>query len=99
MLIAVQAELDYSVLEKLAYTAAGEVSPMAALFGGIVGQEVIKAVSAKFHPLYQFFYFDSIESLPDEPLPEEEFAPEVESLCVFSQLESMKHEGYCSQTA
>ena len=70
-------ELDYSVLEKLAYTAAGEISPMAALFGGIVGQEVLKAVSGKFHPLFQWFYFDSLESLPDEPLPEEEFSPEV----------------------
>lgn len=72
-----KAELDHSVLEKLAYTAVGEISPMAALFGGIVGQEVVKAVSGKFHPLYQWFYFDSIESLPDEALPEEEFAPQV----------------------
>ena len=42
-----------------------------------MGQEVVKAVSGKFHPLYQWFYFDSIESLPDEALPEEEFAPQV----------------------
>jgi ubiquitin-activating enzyme E1 len=26
---------------------------MAAMFGGIVGQEVVKACSGKFHPLYQ----------------------------------------------
>eukprot|EP00270_Netrium_digitus_P011470 TRINITY_DN3658_c0_g2_i1.p1 TRINITY_DN3658_c0_g2~~TRINITY_DN3658_c0_g2_i1.p1 ORF type:complete len:761 (-),score=244.34 TRINITY_DN3658_c0_g2_i1:199-2184(-) len=37
---------------------------MAAFFGGLVGQEVVKACSGKFHPLFQYFYFDSIESLP-----------------------------------
>lgn len=39
--------------------------------------QVVKAASGKFHPLHQWFYFDSIESLPDEPLPVEEVAPEV----------------------
>ena len=48
---------------------------MAAMFGGVVGQEVMKAASGKFHPLYQFFYFDSIESLPEEPLSPEDVAP------------------------
>jgi ubiquitin-activating enzyme E1 len=32
----------------------------------------MKAVSGKFHPLFQWFYFDSIESLP----PIEELTPE-----------------------
>lgn len=27
--------------------------------------QVVKAVSGKFHPLFQWFYFDSVESLPD----------------------------------
>ena len=49
---------------------------MAAMFGGVVGQEVVKAASGKFHPLFQWFYFDSIESLPAEPLPAEEVTPE-----------------------
>lgn len=48
---------------------------MAAMFGGVVGQEVMKAASGKFHPLYQFFYFDSIESLPEEALSPEDVAP------------------------
>ena len=39
--------------------------------------QVVKAASGKFHPLHQWFYFDSIESLPDEPLPAEEVVPEV----------------------
>jgi ubiquitin-activating enzyme E1 len=49
---------------------------MAAMFGGIVGQEVVKACSGKFHPLYQFFYFDSVESLPVEPLEASDLKPE-----------------------
>ena len=40
---------------------------MAAMFGGMVGQEVIKAVSGKFHPLHQWLYFDAIEALPLKP--------------------------------
>lgn len=58
-----------------ALPAAGELNPMAAMFGGIVGQEVVKALSGKFHPLFQWFYFDSVESLPDS-LSAEELTPE-----------------------
>eukprot|EP00887_Chlorella_sp_A99_P004082 scaffold23.g4082.t1 len=61
---------------------------MAATFGGMVGQEVVKAASGKFHPLFQarrgkgwWFYFDSIESLPELPLPKEEVAPRREVAC------------------
>lgn len=71
------AELDSSVIEKLAHTSAGELSPMAALFGGIVGQEALKAISGKFHPLFQFLYFDSIESLPADAPTEEDCKPQV----------------------
>lgn len=46
---------------------------MAAMFGGFVGQEVVKAVSGKFTPLHQWFYFDSAESMPEEVLPEGEY--------------------------
>lgn len=53
--------------------ATGELNPMAAMFGGFVGQEVVKAVSGKFTPLHQWFYFDSLESLPDDILPEAEY--------------------------
>lgn len=70
-----KADLDRDVLRKLAHGASGELNPMAAMFGGVVGQEVVKAASGKFHPLFQFFYFDSVESLPEEPLSAEEVAP------------------------
>ncbi|CAI5500551.1 unnamed protein product [Closterium sp. Naga37s-1] len=60
---------------QLAHGASAEICPIAAMFGGIVGQEVVKACSGKFHPLFQLFYFDSVESLPSEPLSAEETAP------------------------
>jgi len=53
-----------ALISSLAHTAAAELSPMASIFGGVVGQEVVKAASGKFHPLHQFFYFDATETLP-----------------------------------
>ena len=67
-------EVDKDLLKTFAKTCRGYVSPMAAMFGGIVGQEVVKACTGKFHPLFQWFYFDSVESLPEE-LTEEDLTP------------------------
>ncbi|PSC67218.1 Ubiquitin-activating enzyme E1 2 [Micractinium conductrix] len=90
-------EVDDGVLRKLALTARACLNPMAAMFGGVVGQEVVKAASGKFHPLHQWFYFDSVESLPDEPLPAEEVAPEGgrydDSIAVFGRSLHKKLEG------
>ncbi|KAI5082021.1 hypothetical protein GOP47_0001764 [Adiantum capillus-veneris] len=60
--------IDEGILKHLANGASSVLNPMAAMFGGIVGQEVVKACSGKFHPLFQFFYFDSLESLPVDGL-------------------------------
>ncbi|KAM3216917.1 ubiquitin-activating enzyme E1 1-like [Capsicum annuum] len=68
-------EIDQKLLQKFAFGARAVLNPMAAMFGGIVGQEVVKACSGKFHPLYQFFYFDSVESLPTEPLDPNDLKP------------------------
>ncbi|KAG7965157.1 hypothetical protein I3843_09G210000 [Carya illinoinensis] len=38
-------------------------------------EEVVKACSGKFHPLFQFFYFESVESLPAEPLLPSDLKP------------------------
>jgi ubiquitin-activating enzyme E1 len=57
-------ELDEKLLRELSYQARGDLSPMAAFFGGLAAQEVLKAVSGKFHPIVQWLYFDSLESLP-----------------------------------
>ncbi|XP_046406056.1 ubiquitin-like modifier-activating enzyme 1 [Ischnura elegans] len=46
--------------------ASGDICPMNAVIGGIVAQEVLKASSGKFMPIYQWLYFDAVECLPDE---------------------------------
>jgi len=67
--------LNEDVLKLLSYGAQGDVSPLAAVLGGIVAQEILKAASGKFHPIYQWFYFDATEALPEGDLPAEEFQP------------------------
>ncbi|TYG58817.1 hypothetical protein ES288_D08G252700v1 [Gossypium darwinii] len=68
-------DINPKLLTHFAFGARAVLNPMAAMFGGIVGQEVVKACSGKFHPLFQFFYFDSVESLPVEPLDPIDFKP------------------------
>ena len=58
------ADVDEKIIKELAYQASGDLSPINAVLGGFVAQEVLKACSAKFHPTYQYTYFDSLESLP-----------------------------------
>eukprot|EP00899_Mesostigma_viride_P027629 jgi/Mesvir1/8050/Mv18206-RA.1 len=67
--------VDAALMSLVAGNAMGQLSPMAAMLGGVVGQEVVKACTGKFSPLHQFFYFDSAESLPNAPLPMEELQP------------------------
>ncbi|KAI1817512.1 putative ubiquitin-protein ligase [Poronia punctata] len=57
-------ENEEKIIRELSYQAQGDLNPMAALFGGLTAQEVLKAVSGKFNPIKQWFYFDSLESLP-----------------------------------
>ena len=68
-------DLDQKLLRELSYQARGDLSPMAALFGGLAAQEVLKAVSGKFHPIVQWMYLDSLESIPSS-------SNRSESLCV-----------------
>ncbi|KAI9690628.1 MAG: SPS-sensor component ptr3 [Bogoriella megaspora] len=65
-------ELDEKVIKELSYQARGDLSPMAAFFGGLAAQEVLKSVSGKFHPIKQWLYFDSLESLPESTKRSEE---------------------------
>lgn len=46
-------EIDEKLLHHFAFGARAVLNPMAAMFGGVVGQEVVKACSGKFHPLFQ----------------------------------------------
>ena len=66
----IDADVDEKVLTELSYQASGNLAPVNAVIGGLVAQEVLKACSAKFHPVIQFTYFDSLESLPST-LPSE----------------------------
>ncbi|KIL00025.1 hypothetical protein PAXRUDRAFT_130794 [Paxillus rubicundulus Ve08.2h10] len=68
-------DVDEKVLEELAYQATGDISPIAAVIGGFVAQEVLKACSAKFHPMVQHLYFDSLESLPSVLPTEDDCKP------------------------
>lgn len=65
-------ELDEKLIKELSYQARGDLSPIAAFFGGMAAQEVLKSVSGKFHPIVQFLYFDSLESLPTSTTRSEE---------------------------
>jgi ubiquitin-activating enzyme E1 len=67
-----QVELDEKLIKELSYQARGDLSPVAAFFGGMAAQEVLKSVSGKFHPIVQFLYFDSLESLPTSTTRSEE---------------------------
>lgn len=50
---------------QFAFTARGTFNPLCAFFGGFVAQEVIKAITGKFTPCKQVFYYDASEVLPE----------------------------------
>jgi len=65
---AIDGNLDENALKIIGQLASGSssiLSPMCAMLGGIVGQEVLKSCSGKFTPINGFFYFDATETLPD----------------------------------
>ena len=41
------------------------IGPLCAFVGGKVAQEIVKAITGKFSPANQFFYYDAIEVLPE----------------------------------
>jgi ubiquitin-activating enzyme E1 len=40
-------------------------NPLCAFVGGFVAQECIKAITQKFSPIQQVFYYDAMEIIPD----------------------------------
>jgi molybdopterin/thiamine biosynthesis adenylyltransferase len=40
-------------------------NPLCAFQGGVVAQECIKAITNKFTPIHQAFYYDALEVLPE----------------------------------
>ena len=67
-----QVEIDDELIQQLAFQAQGDLSPTVAVFGGWAAQEVLKAVSGKFGPTFQWLYLDSLESLPTNAVLNEE---------------------------
>ncbi|XP_028146852.1 ubiquitin-like modifier-activating enzyme 1 [Diabrotica virgifera virgifera] len=59
-------EVNVDLLDTFAKVSAGDLNPINATIGGIVAQEVMKACSGKFHPIFQWFYYDAIECLPQD---------------------------------
>lgn len=58
-------DIDLKIVDKFLHCVKGELCPMNSVIGGIVAQEVIKACSGKFNPIYQWFQFDSFNILPE----------------------------------
>ena len=75
-----EVEIDEKLIQQVAFQAQGDLSPMVAVFGGWGAQEVLKAVSGKFGPTFQWLYFDSLESLPSKFALNEETCKPVCSL-------------------
>lgn len=61
-------ELDEKIVRLFSYIAQGQVCPMNGFIGGVVAQEVMKACSGKFHPIFQWIFFDAVECLSKETL-------------------------------
>ncbi|MCJ7638055.1 MAG: ThiF family adenylyltransferase, partial [Nitrososphaeraceae archaeon] len=58
-------EITQDLQDKFYATCKGKLVPMNSIIGGIVAQEILKACSGKFTPIFQWLYFDSLECLPD----------------------------------
>ncbi|RLN66824.1 hypothetical protein BBP00_00001975 [Phytophthora kernoviae] len=58
-------ELDEKVARQAALYASVELHPLAAFYGGVIAQEVVK-FTGKFTPLKQWLHLDAFEVLPDE---------------------------------
>lgn len=70
--LAKDVDIDEKLIEQVSFQAQGDLSPMVAVFGGWAAQEVLKAVSGKFGPTFQWLYFDSLESLPSNSFVNED---------------------------
>eukprot|EP01040_Poterioochromonas_malhamensis_P009078 gene9078-9832_t len=62
-------------IKTFAMTSLGNLSPISAQIGGILGQEVLKACSGKFMPIKQWYYYESFDSLPEPLLVEDDVKP------------------------
>ncbi|KAL7730588.1 hypothetical protein ACLKA6_000579 [Drosophila palustris] len=70
-----KSDVDEQLVLQFAKICSGNTCPMDAAIGGIVAQEVLKACSGKFTPIFQWFYYDALECLPEEVITEEDAQP------------------------
>lgn len=68
-------EINEATLTTFAKVCAGDLCPMNGAVGGITAQEVMKACTGKFTPIYQYFCFDAVECLPEGGVEEEDCQP------------------------
>lgn len=68
-------EQDRDLVTVFCKQSAGSLMPICSVVGGFVAQEVLKSCSSKFHPLFQFMYFDSANCLPKD-MNNSDFAPQ-----------------------
>jgi ubiquitin-activating enzyme E1 len=57
-------DTDEKLLSIFSKVCIGDLCPVNAGIGGITAQEVMKACTGKFTPIFQYFTFDAIECLP-----------------------------------
>ncbi|KAL0487513.1 ubiquitin-activating enzyme E1 [Acrasis kona] len=57
-------QIDEDLFTLISMSCSGEINAMSTLLGGLVAQEVQKAVTQKFSPICQWFNFESVSSLP-----------------------------------
>jgi ubiquitin-activating enzyme E1 len=62
-------------IKRFAMTCRGNLSPVCAQLGGVLGQEILKACSGKFMPILQWYYYDAFEALPDQQPSVEDVSP------------------------
>ena len=61
----IKEEIDDDCFKKAVSYAGLSISPMAAFFGGIMAQEIVK-YTGKYTPMKQWLHFDIYETLPRE---------------------------------
>ncbi|CAL1537293.1 unnamed protein product [Lymnaea stagnalis] len=68
--------LDENLLQLVSRCCTGSLAPLCAVFGGVVAQEALKALTGKFTPLDQWLYLDASEVVPQEGIINiEQFLP------------------------
>lgn len=60
-----EADLNEKVVRRVARFSRRSLSPLCALFGGLIGQEVIKS-TGKYTPLKQWIHYDIFQTLPED---------------------------------